>query len=325
MVNKQRIIEELRLRATGRKEWYDGMKCPFCGRSKFGVALDGVGSFNCYRKNSCGVSGTLYDLLKKIGRLDLYEKRNYIKVSDRLDIPEPTVVELDCAEIEYPFGFRNVGYGGLRYLNDRGWTNDQYAQFTVGKCADPKYKGYIIFCLYEDDKLVGFLGRTEKSKEWHDKNPKIPRYNNARDVDFGKIIGGYDDLDEMTKQVIIVEGIMDKTNIDRILLRYSWNKRDVVCYRKSKCVFTNGAKLSEIQAKKLKRKGIREAIIMYDNGATKETQKAALLLSQYIPRVYVADIKGTADPGDFTVKDFENVMQSRLYSPIEYSVNKLKI
>jgi len=218
-MNNQVIIDELGLKPSNGN-WYS-MKCPFCGQKKFGVVLDenGSGSYNCFRA-SCGNSGNLYTLLKKLGRTNLYQKRKEHNLAGTLESPfekEKQKENLECPEISYPMGFRLVEPGGLPYLNERKLNIKQYIKFEVGKCKDPFYKGYILFPLKENGKLVGFLGRSTKSKQWHKDNPDVPRYKNSRGVDFSKIIGNYDSITEEIDTVIIVEGIFDAIRVEQIL------------------------------------------------------------------------------------------------------------
>jgi hypothetical protein len=317
-VKSQRIIDELGLRATGNRNWYNGIQCPFCGRrDKFGLCIDSnnKGSYHCFRA-SCGSSGTLWHFLKKIGRDDLISVREY-SFKSRLEIPEAKLISLDCEQIPYPMGFRK--YKCVSYLESRGWQSWDYKQFEVGKSTDPFYKNYILFCLKEKGKLVGFLGRSKQSKEWHRENPHIPRYKNSRNVDFSKIVGGIEEICE-NDTVIICEGIMDAVNINNILRsmnNFSW-------FPNTKAVFTNGSSISETQCQKLKNRGIKSAIFLYDADAMSKTQKCSLILSRYIPDVRIAEVKGLKDAGEFDRQDFESVLKT-LYNPLEYKLNRLII
>jgi len=87
-------------------------------------------------------------------------------------------------------------------------------------------------------------------------------------------------------------------------------------------VFTNGSKISETQARKLQRKGIQKAIIMYDSDATKSVKKCGMMLSKYIPKVLICELKGDRDPGDFTYEDFVKVTE-RMYDPLEFKMGRI--
>lgn len=327
-MNRQKLIQEFDLRPFGAKGWLRSNKlpCAWCGRSdKFGLILNdsGKGSYNCFH-GSCGEKGPLSKLWKKIGRTDLLSKDDTVVLDFSLknELIKKKIDKGETKEIKPPLGFKRIHKDD--YLDSRGFLREQYDTFHVGKCIDPKFKHHLIFLIYENSKCVGFLGRTKFSKEWHKQNlidakkglkSLIPRYQNAPGVDFEKIIGGYDEIIlNKTHTVIVVEGLMDKQNVDKQFSLYS---SDTV-----KCVFTFGNSISDVQIEKLYNKGVRKVYLMYDAGTIKQSQQFGLHIEKKI-ECFVCELKDlNKDPGDMSYKELKQVINDA-YKPFVFKINKL--
>lgn len=328
-VDRNRVIEALNLRSFGAKGWLSSkqLDCPICGkRDKIGIYLDnkGGGLFNCFKCNS---KGSIFKLLIQSGLKDLIsqdaETQVYLqeKLENFLSVNKIDSEEIDCKEVSKPLGFKPIQYD--EYLEKRGWTVEQYSQFNAGISIDPRFRNKIVFLLKENGKIVGYLSRSKFSKEWHKENLKLAkqgkvklvlRYDNSRDTKFERVVGGIDEvLENITSTVIIVEGIMDKANTDRVL---ELNNQDEI-----KCCFTFGCKLSKIQALKLLKKGVKKIYLMYDAETIRQTKSAALLLSEYF-EVQIAEIDCNKDPGEMNFDDFSRVFD-KTRTPNEYFLNKL--
>src|SRR5688572_8690224 len=59
--------------------------CPFCGGDEFGISLDDNHTFNCFRKAQCGKTGTIYTLLKHLGRLVEFVSEREVDVFAKLE------------------------------------------------------------------------------------------------------------------------------------------------------------------------------------------------------------------------------------------------
>lgn len=327
-IDKKKFVEEFNLSSFGAKGFLHSkyFNCPFCGGGgdKFGIKIEnGSGVFNCFR---CGTKGSIFKLLKKINRLDLISSEGEDfsfkdKLEDLLSISGYKEEEISCKEIPKPLGFKLLKYDD--YLNKRGFLDWQYKELNAGKCIDPKLKNMVTFLLFEDGKCVGYLSRSKRSKEWHKKNLEeakrgmcklVLRYDNSKDTKFEKVVGGIDEvIDGETKTVILVEGIMDKANTDRVL---GLNESPEV-----KCCFTFGCKLSDIQMLKILRKGVENVILLYDPGTIQQVKTTSLRLLKYF-NILIGEIKGEKDPGEMDIFDFEKVFLS-LKDPIEFYLNRV--
>ena len=325
-IDKDKIIGEFNLIKFGNKGWRHNLSfnCPFCGKGgdKFGWFLEGnKQGFQCFR---CGTTGRIKKLLIKINRKDLLiQDESLSLIHDKI---EPLFIEeienLACKEVKPPLGFHRIKKN--EYLDSRNFTPDQYEQFHVGISIEPKLKGYTTFLLYENGVVVGYLSRSPYDKDWHKKNDedskkglckRKPRYSNSEDSDFEKIVGGLDEVVEgITKTVILVEGLMDKANTDRQLCL---NDSDEV-----KCCFTFGNKVSDHQAKKLRNKGVKNIICLYDYGTIKQVQEFSLRIIPWFETVRIGEIIWDTDPGEMSLDEFEYVL-NHLKKPLDFKVNRL--
>lgn len=339
-VSRERLIQEFNLRPFGAKGWMNNknLSCPFCGGGgdKFGIYLNdrGSGSFHCMR---CDQKGSIFKFLKKIGRMDLLlmtededftfkdQLENFL-VESRLEDKD-----LELPEIGKPVGFKPITSD--EYLEGRGWTPSQFEQFHVGTTIEPTLKDKITFLLYEEGRLVGYLSRSKKSKEWHKENLEkakkglcklVLRYDNSKGAEFEKIVGGLDEIVEgETVTVILVEGIMDKANTDKVL---GLNDQKEV-----KCCFTFGCKLSDEQMLKIFKKGVQKIILLYDSETIQQVKSTSLKMTKFF-EVLIGEIiifkdpknkrEGMKDPGEMNLEDFEEVF-SNLKDPFDYFVNRV--
>lgn len=323
-MNTERIVNELGLKPFGNKGWMTApdLECDECGKSdKFAILFTkDSGIVHCFK---CSHITSLFNYLKNTNRSHLIE-RNSVSVKDEIksldeDIEEKEQIEQQ--EIDKPRGFKRVYFD--EYLEERGFTEEQYNLFKVGQSTDLRFVDHIVFLIYNNNKLVSWLARSRKSYEWHKKNLKdfkdrkaklVLRYYNSEGTEFSNILGGYDEIIEgETDTVILVEGITDKANVDRKLDLYS--KSDM------KCCFTFGHNFSENQAKLLKRKGVKNLIMMYDPDALKEIEKFSLEYWKQFSSVKAARLRDGVDPGDET--DFTDIMNN-LYSPLDFYFTNIK-
>jgi hypothetical protein len=331
MILKEKTIQAFNLKPYGSIGWMNGdLDCPFCGakgrQGKFAVILNehGASSYHCFKASCPSPTGSLYNVLKEIGRTDLMGGRRehplQKKIENKLRKKEE---EQHGNEFIMPYGLKEVMEYGSGYLNSRGWTEKNYKQFKVSICKSADYAKYLLFFLTENKKIVGFLGRSVYDKRWHKANEILAiageevffaRYKNSKGVDFKKIVGAIDEAEDEAI-IVIVEGIMDYVNVSNIA-------GDLVS-----CVFTNGAKLSEEQAEKIAAKKPNMVYVMYDNGAEEQARKAGLLMTNYVGCVMVCELKTERDPGDFNREEFlEAIHGARNVIEVKTGrlINKLK-
>ena len=328
-IDKDKIISEFSLKKFGNKGWMHSLNfpCPFCGKGgdKFGVYLSGEKpGYRCFR---CDSKGNIRFLLKKIGRMDLYVEDNSISLLEQesligeLIYNQKADVSACCESISQPMGFKRIYSDD--YLSSRGFTTDQFDQFEAGISRHPKLREYLVFLIREDSRLVGYLGRTKYSKDWHKKNEErakrgecklLPRYRNA-EVQFDEIVGGIDEIVQgKTHTVILVEGLMDKANTDRQL---KLNDAEDI-----KCCFTFGNKVSEKQAIKIRNKGVEHIITLYDYGTVSQVQEFSLRIKHYFTSLLIGEILWDTDPGEMSRDEFNHVL-SNLKTPLDYKVNRI--
>jgi DNA primase len=314
----QKVAEafNLNLRNKSPKGWIYGGTCPFCNRSdKFGIKLNyergkyrNHVSFNCFH-GSCQEKGSEFKLLKEVGLLHLISDGEFIGEKDKLEqltfISEEVDIDDEVPTKHKPFGYRRVDSDP--YLNGRGFKPWQYQTYNVGrtKMYDP-LKDYVIFLIEEDGENKGYVARLtwskEKIKQQEDLGRLVLRYKNEGGVDFGKLLFGIDEIvSEVTKRVILVEGVTDKANVDK-LLRLNLNE-------KTKCCCSFGKKISEEQIFKLWKKGVEQIVVLYDPDAVDASKQYSYQLKLWFNNVKVGYIHSN-DPGDVDRKELLEVLKN---------------
>lgn len=329
-VDKEEIISELNLTSFGNQGFYQNKNevCPFCGKGgKWGIVFDEnrSGIFHCFK---CSEKASLYDFLKKIGRLDLsrvkYEKTLNQTLSKIFkEEEENQITNEDLPEITLPIRLKPIEKD--EYLDGRGWQKRHYDQFEPSYTNSPlekKLQNYIVFKIKQKGAIVAFLARSRYSKEWHKKNLEdykkgetnlVLRYVNS-ETNFTKILGAYDEVPYGTDTVIIVEGLFDYINIDRLL---RLDKEPTI-----KCCFSFGNSFSVEQIKLLKEKDVKRVILMYDYDTIKESKSYSLKMMKEF-KVQVACIQDEGiDPGNMTLKYLLKVLDN-LTDPINFYKDKL--
>jgi len=325
------MVEDFQLKTFGAKGWLGSklLPCPYCGKGdKFGISFTDNGNSGVYHCFHCDKKGSVFVLLRDLKREDLIIKdgNNEYNLKGKIDVSLSIMQERDedlsCPEISMPLGFRPLKE--CKYLEDRGWEKWQLEMYHAGTTIEPKLRNKITFLLYEDGKLIGYLSRSMLSKDWHKQNlldfkagksKLVLRYDNSNSTPFERVLGGIDEVTKDTKTVILVEGIMDKANTDKVL---HLNESP-----ETKCCFTFGCKLSDAQMEKLHRKGVENVILCYDPGTIQQVKSASLKLSKKF-NIKIGELTGTKDPGEMDVCDFEKVLLN-LFTPIDYYANRLEV
>lgn len=310
--------------------------CPYCGKTggKFGIYIgpetDRKKPFMSHCFSCHHTTKDINQLVEDIGRPDLkiQETADYSDLSP-IEIEEEDENEIDdeLITVDMPDGWKRC-YNNS-YLNQRGFTSDDYDVFPVGttRGLNFKFDDYIVFPIIDNQRTVGYIGRHTWSKDSIDEYNKqarrkgkyeIRRYNNSRDNDFVKLLYNYDAvIEDVTDTVIIVEGVFDAIALTRKLNLYD-NQRIAV-------VATFGKKISDVQAYKLQAKGVRTVVIGYDGDAVEHINKAAAKLNDYFD-TYIAYIE---DPkADFDSMDFWEIFDTfslNLKTPIEYKLQTVQI
>lgn len=324
-LDKKILIELLPTAVANRKETDFYCTCPLCNKPEhFGIAINRKN--HPWRCLKCGEVGTIFRLLKILGRVDLLSEidvtdvrqiTNKIQLTEEDENLEEEIAALP--NVTLPFGWKRVYDND--YLKSRGWGKEDFQYNEAGiTVLDKKYKNYIIFPVTYEGNIKGYLGRhvweKDKIKEWN-KNPdnkyrQIARYKNSED-EFSMLLGGIDECTENTHTVILVEGKFDKTNVTKLLSLYY--EEEV------KCCFTFGKTVTRYQFYLLQKVGVKKLIMIYDPDAVNDTKRYAMDASRYF-NVQVG-FTSTKDCGDMNEQELYAVLDN-LEDPINFTINKVQ-
>lgn len=335
-LKENEIISFLKLKPSGNRGWFLG-DCVFCKKEKhLGVIFgENLSSYKCFK---CESSGTLFSLLKEVNRLDLVESyqtfdREVVTLK-RIELQKSKDLDYSLTTDFPPIGWKRI-YSDP-YLESRGFNSNQFVLFPVGVTKlHPRFKNdYVVFLVEVEGKCVGYIARSRKEKAWikqynlsvkeHNRIVKETgigeykreylRYDNSTGLESNKILFGSDSATKKTKTVILVEGITDKFNVDRLLNLY--NQEEVVCLSKL------GKKLSDYQIKRLIDLEIENVILLDDPDAVNVSKEHAFELNQYF-NTKVGFCPEGKDPGEITFEELQNII-IKLETPIEFRINKLE-
>lgn len=340
--DKERIISEFNLSPFGAQGWLTNkdMPCPFCGKmGKWGVIFnqDGRATFHCWK---CPRKVSVFEFLKKLGRLDLTKRAYSVKLNELEDCPKIGELQvehskwMDSDESEAKQELKPVVLP-LRikplvddpYLDSRGFKKEHYEEFEPSYTdtpLEPKLKNFIIFKMKVDGVCVAWWARSRYSKEWHKHNLEaykrheedlVLRYRNSEN-NFQDLLGACDGLIEgKTDTVILVEGIFDYIGICNLL---SLKDKDWL-----KCCFTFGNSIGNGQIDMLLKKKIKNIILLYDYGTIKESKEAALRMRDLFESVWVAAIRTPGvDPGNISIEELTEVLEN-VEDPLNFYLGKL--
>lgn len=340
--DKERIISEFNLSPFGAQGWLTNkdMPCPFCGKmGKWGVIFnqDGRATFHCWK---CPRKVSVFEFLKKLGRLDLTKRAYSVKLNELEDCPKIGELQvehskwMDSDESEAKQELKPVVLP-LRikplvddpYLDSRGFKKEHYEEFEpsyTNTPLEPKLKNFIIFKMKVDGVCVAWWARSRYSKEWHKHNLEaykrheedlVLRYRNSEN-NFQDLLGACDGLIEgKTETVILVEGIFDYIGICNLL---SLKDKDWL-----KCCFTFGNSIGNGQIDMLLKKKIKNIILLYDYGTIKESKEAALRMRDLFESVWVAAIRTPGvDPGNISIEELTEVLEN-VEDPLNFYLGKL--
>jgi succinate dehydrogenase flavin-adding protein (antitoxin of CptAB toxin-antitoxin module)/predicted RNA-binding Zn-ribbon protein involved in translation (DUF1610 family) len=299
--------------------------CPVCGEAEFGISLEDGHRFGCYRLNKCGFRGNIFTLLKFLGKLDEVLQEKIKNLPERISTTLPIITQQDLHidDCPPPIGWRAVS--SLPYLDERGFREQDYTHYPVGITKlDPRLKNhYVVFLALQDSAIKGWVARRTQTKSeieqinrirLQNKQPPIARYLNSFS-DFGKMCYGIDELSERTNTLIIVEGIFDKINVDRLM--------NLHCNFETKCIATYKATISHEQIYTIANKApnIVQVVLLYDSDVIRLIKESIATLQKHYS--VLVGYHATKDPGDMNEDDLTKVLQT-LEHPIEFKSFKLE-
>lgn len=312
--------------------------CPFCNKeghfyfnfTKAQQKKDGR-YVNCFDCKKCGVNGNLVTLLRQLDSLHILQGE-FLGDIDFLDDPfnsksSDTSEEsnLLAKEIKVPIGFKRV-LSDDYLMNERGWTKNMFNKFEVGYTdMYSKLENYVIILIKEANRCRGYIARSKLTKSEIQKinderkkqgrKDKYLRYSNSTGAEFAKLLGGYEEIVFTTKWVILVEGIFDKTSVDKAL--------NLDRIQEMKCCFTFGKDISEEQILKLKKKNIHGVILIQDPDAVDHSKNLGFRLEKHFKKVLIG-FSGEKDLGDSSESEILSIMDN-LKTPISFSNDIVQI
>lgn len=281
--------------------------CPFCGKERHFYISQKTQLWDCKK---CGEYGNIGKLLRKLQKNYLLEGST-IEVRDNInsirrmneDSIETSLIE-ELPVVKMPIGWR---VRCNSYLLSRGLDSEDCVRYNIGYTElMSKYSNYILIPVYDNGEIKGYVGRFA-SKCVPD---GVLRYKNSPGTKFSDLLFGYDEINDQTTSVIIVEGIFDKIAVDKTL--GLWDSDYV------KCVCTFGKKISDVQIKKLCDKGVVRVVLLYDFDAIKDIKRYGLKLENYFVTRITYTTKKDIDEctRDEALSVFDN-----LYKPSEFNID----
>lgn len=307
-LSKDKILELIKKSRVSRdgKDVYG--VCPWCGHDEFGISLSDNHQFNCFRKKKCGETGNIYTLLKFLKEYSFFNKTYQPKDTlAKLSVEEDEEFSIEVPTIKLPIGFMRTSKSN--YLDDRGFK--AYDKYGVGRTKlIYSLKKYIIFQVFEDGELKGYLGRFESDE-------KVKRkYRNSEGTDFAKLVLGLDELNESIEEILMVEGVFDKENVDEEL---NLEENEI-----RKCVCTFGARCTDEQLIKIMMRApnLKRIYVMHESDVINSVKKTGLRCQNYVKDTKVCHLD-EKDPGDMSEKELVNCL-SLSKDPLAFNVGTVK-
>ncbi len=291
-----RAIFEKKLKLGGRGQYITN--CPFCGKDHHFYINRTSQLWDCKK---CGEEGNIVKLLSFLGKLFLLGDfksidRTKLKSLSEFNSEDPEdELQLSPETRKLPFGFKRIFEDD--YLGSRGFSKKDLEKHKFGYTSlKPRLKDYIIVGIEEDGEIKGYLARLNWSKDRIIKfekrtGRKKARYLNDKGAKFSNLLFGFDEINENTDTVILLEGFTDKITLDNVL---GLGEIDDI-----KCCATFGKKISKTQILKLLKKGVKNIILIFDSDAIKEMKKHGKILSDFfnvnITYTYNKDINDSTE------------------------------
>jgi len=291
--------------------------CPFCHDSSWHFYVNFSKEGHPWDCKKCEARGGIKSLLDEVGRSDIYDELiTFSPITQPLLINKIGVFNSDqkkdltisTSDVFLPVGYRQI-VNHHEYLTKRGFTRLDYSEYNVGTTLkDFKLRDYVIFPVEEGENIKGYVCRyfgTESFK---------PRYKNSSNVEFEKLIYGYNLLNVKIENVIIVEGVFDMIAVNRFL-RF-------LGMREWTCIATFGKKISGSQITKIKLRAmnVQNVHLMFDLDAIQSSKHYVNLLKGNFLNVYSIYNHLGKDPDEITVEQFKEVINVK-FTPFLYNLN----
>jgi hypothetical protein len=254
--------------------------CPTCGKKKLVVDL-GRRAWHCWVCEQYGAAdartgkrqvlqgaGGLIDLVQFLEGWDRKRAAEFVLAQTNLqppnlghidgDLRASVAKELDglrtLPQLSCPECTKKID-GAMPYMVQRGISMEDVRMFGLFYCDGGRYRGRLIFPVYEDGRLVYFQGRAM----WESKEPGfLKSLNPVREEGAGVSSEVLFNLDQarFAARVAITEGPIDAVHVGP----------DAVC--------TFGKKISATQIAKMLRAGVKAVDLIWDGPSEREPQGA---------------------------------------------------
>ena len=240
----------------------------------------------------CQVATNIFGFLKGWGQIHLLEGNviQYDEQIKKLERPiESESLDLTIPDFKLPTGFIKLDWGSkniyTEYLKSRKYTRSDFEFYSPGITSlIDRYEDYVIIPITRDYQVKGFVGR------YIGKDETKLRYENSRRTKFTKLLDGYDQINNKTHSVIIVEGHFDKISVN-----YELELEET---EEWKTIGTFGKKISAYQLALLKQTNVQDLYFLYDfKDAVVDIKKFGVEANRQF-RVFGCYVDTTKDPGD---------------------------
>lgn len=237
---------------------HERVRCPNCPPFKSpSLSINRLlGLYHCFR---CGISGKSKKIAKNF---------HYKRVNGATTWPE------EYAPLR-PGEAKSLSHrAALRYLNNRGITNEQIMEFRMGFCSSGPYRGRIVVPVFKGSEVVYFVARSISDAEPRRyMNPPTPKGGTT----FKTFIG-------RSNIAVVVEGVFDAISVSR--------------YLPAIALLSKNPTDDQIR---FVAKSAKELIVMLDSDAVADSLTLSQRLSFYCPVRTIRLEKG--DPGDLTKEE----------------------
>ena len=246
----------------------DFFDCPFCNDTKGHLGVHRTKKiFSCFK---CGSSG-------RVENLDIPVSEFRSRVNKFLHKePKPT---MNTISLSLPEFYKPIEKGSgiaYEYLKKRMVTLEEIKRFKIGFCNGGVFQDRIIVPIYNDHRLVFYVGRTYLNR--------VPKYLNAPVPKNGTI---FKTFDGRVKLAVITEGVFDALRVGKVAPAISLLGKIVNGKAQAQSIFNSADKV----------------LVMFDKDAVKDCVLAAMELSIFVlAKPVFIDKK---DPGEMTLDEIK--------------------
>lgn len=170
---------------------HERVQCPNCPPYKSPTLSvnRSLGLYHCFR---CGLSGKSKRIIRP---LDTRKAPKEIEWPDNYSPLRPGTVRSLCQR------------AAIRYLRNRGLTDEEIVSYRIGYCSNGFYKGRVIVPITNGNEIVYFVARAiSEAEPRRYLNPPMPKMG----VTFKTFIG-------KANRAVVVEGVFDAISVARVL------------------------------------------------------------------------------------------------------------